>query len=111
MGGFLLLTRDTVREQRHSLQVRNYDTGAAPCLYLSKSTGNVWLLLTMGGDCSRWCLRNREGESSECVVFLALSHVWLFSAHDIYEHVSACVCRGVLGWLAWAPCGLITSTS
>lgn len=31
-------------------------TGGAACLHQLKSTGNVLLPLTMGGDCSRWYL-------------------------------------------------------
>lgn len=77
-------------QQRERLQVGNYDTGgAAACFHVSKSTGNVWLPLTMGGDCSRWYLQERERErkketqrkegeteSSECVVvfFYAFVH-------------------------------------
>lgn len=51
-------------------QVRNYHTGGAACLHLSKSAGNVWLPLTMGVDCSRWYLKEkknrmgREGDGS-----------------------------------------------
>lgn len=55
MGVCLVLSAE-----RESLQVRNYDTGGAPCLHLSKSTGNVWLPLTMGGDCSRWYLKEKK---------------------------------------------------
>lgn len=46
--------------ERESLQVRNYDTREAACLYLSKSSGNVWLPLTKGGDCSRWYLKEKK---------------------------------------------------
>lgn len=46
--------------ERESPQVRNYDTGGAACLYLSKSSGNVWLPLTKGGDCSRWYLKEKN---------------------------------------------------
>lgn len=79
-----------VRCERKSLQVRNHDTGGVPCLHLSKSTGNVWLPLTMGGDCSRWYLkekkRGRESET-ESVLFFLFPLSCRTVAHDSKEHV------------------------
>lgn len=51
--------------ERESLQVRNYDTRGAACLHLSKSSGNVWLPLTKGGDCSRWYLKEKKNKGRE----------------------------------------------
>lgn len=114
----LLLSRDTVR-QRESLQVRNYDTGAAPCLYPSKSTGNVWLPLTMGGDCSRWYLRKREEEKNRekegerekvlSVSFLSLSLMYECLVHMTAKSTSELVSTEACwaGW-AWTSHRLIT---
>lgn len=108
MGVRLLLSGDVVRA---SPQVWSYNAGAAPRLHLSKFTDNVWFRLTKGGDCSRWYLRkkdrreinkSREGEREMSLFFSSLPRFWLFSVHDSWEHVSACV--GVLdGWSRTPP--------
>lgn len=55
--------------ESESLQVRNYGTGGAACLHVSKATGNVWLPLTKGGDCSRWYLKEKGRRERYNLVF------------------------------------------
>lgn len=89
-------------------------TGGAACLHLSKSTGNVWLPLTMGGDCSRWYLRKekekrrkkkkeREGETNEKVVSVLFLLPSLLLECFMHMAAKTCLClcgcsRGVVGW-------------
>lgn len=73
--------------------MRNYET----------STGNIWLLLTMGGDCSRWYLRKKnkqkEGERAKImsVLFSSIAFSLMSLLHMAAKSTSELVSAEVVG--------------